>query len=81
MTPELSALVVFLVFVLAVLAWDRGCRCEKCLFHTNERRMEALRQAETNHDYEHKGMGFSPNDRDIMSCHDESCPRNPKKEV
>ncbi len=78
MTPELAAICIGALLLVAVLAWDRGCQCEQCAFHTNERRMKALRQAEINHDTEHKGFGFKAGDRDILSCHDDTCPRNPK---
>jgi hypothetical protein len=78
MTPELAAIVVALLGAVGFITWDRGCHCTHCAFHTNERRMAALRQAELQHDLDHKGFGFKPNDKDILPCRDDSCPRNPQ---
>lgn len=64
---------------LVVLLWalPAPCRCEKCGFHVNERRLAALQQVETKHDYEHKGPAFRNGDPDRYPCADDTCPRNP----
>lgn len=78
-----AALVV--VGALAVVLWrlPGPCVCEKCAFHTNERRMAALRREEERqahvalaHDTEHKGFGFKEGARDVRDCMDEACARN-----
>jgi len=53
---------------LGVLLWlvPGECRCEKCAFHANERRMAAVRRAEIEHDAAHKGFGYRDGDRDSM---------------
>lgn len=93
MIPELDTLRIMLVVMtlgtLAIGFMPGPCRCEKCAFHTNERRMENLRRAEAaakyaadqsslRHDYEHKGGGFLPGDPDKFNCSVEGCPRNRK---
>lgn len=81
---ELDICHIALVIVggLTILLWalPGPCVCEKCAFHTNERRMKALRQAELNHDTEHKGFGWKPGAPDRIDCHDETCPRNRRHE-
>lgn len=67
MTPMLAAVILGALALIAFITWDRGCQCEKCGFHTNERRMAALKQAETDHDYSHR-VGFE--------CGDKTCKRN-----
>lgn len=74
-----GALVLLGALILLLWAIPSPCRCDHCGFHTNERRMKALRQAELNHDYAHKGPGFEDGSPDIQACNDETCPRNPKQ--
>lgn len=80
MTVELVVLVLICVSVLAALAWDHGCRCEKCSFHVNEQRIARLRADELRHDADHKGFGFKAGEPDRFSCGDDNCNRNPRKE-
>ena len=56
--------------------WASRCRCGKCSFHENERRMAALKQVELRHDFMHKGIGFKDTDPDRYDCPDEACVRN-----
>jgi hypothetical protein len=62
-----SALVV--VGALALLLWaiPGPCKCEKCGFHVNERRMAEAHQRDLQHDYQHKTFG---------DCSNEGCDRN-----
>ncbi len=88
----LSWALVLALALVYVYGWlDRkGCRCEKCAFHTNERRMAILKQkedferrqadqADLQHDYWHKGAGWTDTMPDKFPCPDKTCPRNPKR--
>lgn len=55
---------VVALIVLAFLALDRGCRCEKCSFHVNEARLTRLRRKEEAHQQGHK-LGYT--------CNNEGC--------
>lgn len=92
MTPvEALTYAVVLAAAASYLIWmlPGPCVCDKCPFHTNERRMEALRKAEAEekasladaerrHDCQHKGGSWLNGDPDKFACPDEKCPRNPK---
>lgn len=79
-TDAVTVLQIALVFVgaLAVILWmlPSPCSCEKCAFHVNEKRMERARQAEAQHDIQHKGFGYRDGDPDIRDCRDSACSRN-----
>lgn len=75
----LVALVGMFLLVVAVWAIPGPCACEKCGFHVNERRMEAVRQAELAHEYEHKGPAWNGLSPDRYPCRDSECPRNPRR--
>jgi hypothetical protein len=62
-----EAILYGVIIILAALAWSRGCRCGKCAFHINERRMADLRQQEEQHDYAHRMWD---------DCGTKACPRN-----
>ena len=64
---ECVYLAVLCIFVLAALAWSRGCRCEKCAFHQNETRVKRLREKDERHEWSH---------RQWDSCGDTTCPRH-----
>lgn len=85
MTPlealDICHIALAAVGALTVILWliPGPCVCEKCAFHTNERRMAKVRQAELEHDTAHKGFGFREGAKDYLWCDDEECPRNPPK--
>lgn len=71
---------VAVVVAYAVGVYTAKCSpanpCPKCAYHANEGRMARLRQADLNHDTEHKGFGWKTGAPDIRDCHDEACSRN-----
>lgn len=74
------AILLLLIVVCYLWWWTSQCRCEKCAFHVNEQRMARLREAEAQHDNEHKGWDFATGEwKDKLPCRDPSCPRNPKR--
>lgn len=80
---QIEALSYALALALLSLAyfgwWGKECRCDKCAYHVNERRMAALRQAELRHDLAHKGFGWKEGDPDLFPCNQAGCDRNPKE--
>lgn len=72
------ALAIAMLGALLLYLMPGPCRCEKCGFHVNERRMAAERQRELKHDVAHKGFGYRDGDPDMYACGDEQCPRNPQ---
>lgn len=64
----------------AVFLWalPGECRCDKCGYHVNQRRMEKERKRELEHDRAHRGPGYERSGKDIYACFDQDCPRNPK---
>jgi len=84
----LQMAVIFMSAFTALL-WllPAPCKCEKCAFHTNERRVAKLKRAEEieeqrakdevrRHDFQHTGGSFAPNPPDVYDCITPTCPRN-----
>lgn len=61
--------------------WAKECRCEKCAFHANERRMEAARRKDREHDAQHRGYNYLTGkwDSDQYNCEDSHCSRNKER--
>lgn len=85
MTPvEALTYAVVMAAACSYLLWllPGPCKCEKCAFHVNERRVARLAkdeaQREEVHNINHKGFGYGDKTPDRMSCPDEQCSRNPK---
>lgn len=91
--PPVEALTYAVVMAAAAsyLIWllPGPCKCEKCGFHVNERAMARLKakedeerraadQAALQHDYWHKGAGWTESTPDKFNCNSETCPRNRK---
>jgi hypothetical protein len=56
------------------------CKCDKCSFHVNERRMKRERAAEEAHDHAHRGFGPDwKTGPDKQACGDPACARNPNR--
>jgi hypothetical protein len=72
-----AALAVAMLGALLLYLAPGPCRCEKCGFHVNERRVAQARQKEIQHDAAHKGFGYKDGDRDVYRCKDAECDRNP----
>ena len=80
---EVEVLKVALAIAIAGvgLLWmlpNPKCICEKCAFHTNERRMEAAKKAEREHDWEHR-LSYASTAHDQYDCSNPACPRNTKR--
>lgn len=86
---ELLSYATLMGMCVSYLLWllPGRCRCEKCSFHVNERRVARLeadrvrveereRQIVLRHDAEHKGWGWATGAEDRFNCADEKCNRN-----
>lgn len=83
MTPEQVQTITCALGVLmgaAYLIWKLPgtCRCADCPTHVRAREEEKKRQAEVQHDSEHKGFGFKSTWPDRFDCREKACRRNGK---